>query len=402
MPRASLVEFLLAGTKVADAAAARIQHSFGWSESVRLASEWGALPRLEQRVRALAHPPAQPTLERIAQLTAESYTRSILQAQGGLAVLRALAQANIRAVAFKGLASMATLYRDPKQRLIVDADLLIHEDDLPRAAELLRGIGFSAGTQAALPEYREFVRRAPGFGGNEELSFQNARGTCIDLHWRLGAGFDPQTLLERARPVELLGTTFSAVSPQDGLLLTVHHSLRNHFSPDAIIRDLLDLELWCAELLRTDEVDRCLGAAARQGLLVPLLALTGILRAFDAACAAARVASQVEERVSAGQRRSADSLRDLFATQVAEGQIERDLLYLFRPSEGRQILRGLLFGGRRHWKIAQSMDATLAGAPVSMWQRVAAIGRSLRGVRPRHVRMLRALARTKDEFGRAR
>jgi hypothetical protein len=341
-------------------------------------------------------------LAEIARRAMEGYVRSILQAQGGLAVLRRLAEANIAAIAFKGLASLACLYRDPRQRVIADTDILIHEADLPRAAGILAGMGYRGPAAGDLTRYREFLRRAPGFGGNEELVFQNPRGTSIDLHWRLGSSVDVPALIGRARPATLLGTAFLAVSPQDGLLLCVHHSARNHFSPDLMMRDLLDLELWCAEVLASDQADATWETAAAQGLLAPLLALTGILGRYRPGCAAARLAVRIEPAVSAGERRSAASLRELFDTQLAEGQIERDLLYLFRPSEAKQILAGLCFGGRRHLEMARSMDAAHAGEPVSVWKRLSVIARSLRGVRPRHVRMLRALARTKDAFaGRA-
>jgi len=86
--------------------------------------------------------------------------------------------------------------------------------------------------------------------------------------------------------------------------------------------------------------------------------------------------------------------------QVREGAFERDLLYLFRWSEWKQMLGGILTGGRRHVAMVRSMDTALAGEPTTFAHRMAVLAQSLRRLRPRHIGMLRALARTKDEFAK--
>jgi hypothetical protein len=164
------------------------------------------------------------------------------------------------------------------------------------------------------------------------------------------------------------------------------------------MRDLRDLDLRCSEVFVSGQADATRDAAAAHGLLVALLAATGILAGYDPGCAAARLKMQIEHRASAEDRRSAAALHELFPTQLAEGPIERNLLYLFRPREGRQILAGLWSGGRRHLEIAQALDAAHAGKPVSVWRRLSVIAGSLCRVRLRHIRMLRALARTKGQF----
>ena len=159
--------------------------------------------------------------------------------------------------------------------------------------------------------------------------------------------------------------------------MCVHHSLRNHFSPDKILRDVQDLGRW-----RTvwDEKAVWDGAEAR-GLTVPLRAMLGISDGFVG-----------EAEMGPG---AAADLMALFRMQLREGQLERELLYLVRPGEMLQLLRGIFFGGRRHMEIARRMDASLAGAPMGLWKRLAVIGRALLWLRPRQVGGLLALARAK-------
>jgi hypothetical protein len=64
------------------------------------------------------------------------------------------------------------------------------------------------------------------------------------------------------------------------------------------------------------------------------------------------------------------------------------------------ILTGLLRRGRRHLELTRSMDAAVAGKAVPLSDRIKRLWQSLRRLRLRHVRMLRALAQSKDEFGR--
>jgi len=368
--------------------------------SIALAAGWGALPRLRQRVAHLATPPRPELLAEIERLYLDGYVRSVLQIRAAIDVFAAFEREKLPVVAFKGLASLAVLYGSPERRVIVDADLLIAEPDLARAVAVLGELGFRAEVTGSLAEYVDFVRHAPGFGGNEELALHNERGCTIDLHWRLGRGFDTQAILDRRRPAALLGCCFPVVCDRDGVLLCAHHSLRNHFSPDRIMRDLFDLELWCDRILKSGAAEDTWREALARGLAVPLLALTSILAEYHPDGAGAGATAGLDQAASPEQRSSAGRLVAFFMVQVREGAFERDLLYLFRWSEWKQILGGILTGGRRHVAMVRSMDTALAGEPTTFAHRMAVLAQSLRRLRPRHIGMLRALARTKDEFAK--
>ena len=398
MAREFLVRFLLEGQPTD--IGAEPTASIDWPSCLALADGWGAIPRLRERVRARGlHLPASAASD-LDRRFREGYARSVLQARAGLTICAALEREGVSTVAFKGLASMAALYDGPDQRVVLDADLLITAPDLDRAARILEAHGFRPETAGDLTEYIAFVRHAPGFGGNEVLTFHDGRGDTIDLHWRLGAGLDPAAIIARAQPATLLGTPFRAVSAEDGVLLCAHHALRNHFTPDSLIRDLLDLERWAERLESHGGLDHAVQSARAHGLAAPLLAATSIIAMHDGQSAAARMALRLS-KTSPSLVQSAARLHALFMTQVREGPFDRDVLYLFRTSELREILSGILFGGWRHLEMAQTLDTMIAGKPVTVSVRVCQVARSVRRLRPRHIPMLRALARSKDEFARA-
>jgi hypothetical protein len=371
--------------------------SLDWPWCSALAERWGAIPRLRERIRSRGLDLPESAAADLDRRFREGYARSILQARAGLTICAALEREHVRAVAFKGLASMAVLYDGPDERVILDADILIGASDLERAVRILSEQGFHPEIPGDLAEYVAFVRHAPRFGGNEVLAFHDGRGATIDLHWRLGTGLDPAAIIERAQDATLLGTPLRVVAAEDGVLLCAHHALRNHFTPDTLIRDLLDLDRWAARLASAGAIETAIQSARTHGLAAPLLAATSIIALHSPRSAAAQIASLLSA-ASPARVRSAGRLHDLFTIQVREGPFDRDLLYLFRSGELREVLSGMLFGGRRHLEMARTMDTALAGRPMSPSVRLRQLARSIRRLRPRHIPLLRALARSKDEF----
>jgi hypothetical protein len=371
-----------------------------WTAVVELAERWGAIPRLRERLSSSSAAVPEAVASLVDQRFRDSYARTVLQARAGLNVCAALHAAGLETVAFKGLASMAMLYGGAERRVILDADLLIRESDLVRAAAVLDSLGFQPSLPCELTRYVEFVRRAPGFGGNEVLSFHDDRGCTIDLHWRLGV-IDAAKVIARSQRVVMMGSAFQAVAPEDGALLCAHHCLRNHFIPDRMIRDLLDLQQWCERIVSSGQLGATVARARATGLATSLQAATTIVSRYDDRGAAATLADGLDASASPKRRRDVAQLERLFMTQVREGPLDRDVLYLFRAKEFVKLVGGVLAGGRDHVHLAQSMDTVLTGRHVSIRARLGQLAGSLRRLRPHHVPLLRALARSKDEFALA-
>jgi hypothetical protein len=333
---------LFAGATVARESADGLGREARWRSAVELASVWRVLPRLRARVAllGLALPPDAAALLR--ELGAASAAQSIQVAHRGARMLTRLAQAGVAAVAFKGIGLVGNLYRSPAERMVMDVDVLIEPGDLVRASEALAGNGFAAIFPDALGDYLSFLRHRP-HAENGYLEFADADGVEIDLHWSLGTTPAPELtaarLLERAQPALLCGYTVRVAAPEDAMLLTVHHSLRNHLMPQTTVKDLCDLAAWWELEPRPWDQDRLIARAFDSGLGVPLLAAWQILSDFDRRSPAAAGARAIETMSPEPVRRQALELAGAFLFQLRRGALNLDLLRALRPAAlGRFVL----------------------------------------------------------------
>lgn len=388
-----LVAILLGSKEFSAAATAGIKYHDEWHSLVQCAYAWAVLPLLYER----CHLPSSAKSE-CKQLITEGYIRSFLEAKNAVVVLSALQAEKIRIIAIKGLVSIALLFGDSNSRVMHDADLLVHPHDLIRTVRLIKSLGFRPAIDIPLKEYSVFTQHAPGFSGNKELSFYNDRGNTIDLHWGLGEGLDIPTLLARAQKLHLFGIEFSATSSIDGILVCVHHSLRNHFNPARIMRDLIDLNLWLSKMYSIEDFELTIQESHRARLFVPLLAMTRLLTTFDPKCEAHRIQPYLTASATKAQHKSALKLQELFHSQVTEGQIDHQILYLFRSYELKLILTGLLNGRFNYLKARQSMDSEKAGRSVLLIHRFGTMAKAALRLRPHHIRLLRNLAHVKNTY----
>ena len=184
------------------------------------------------------------------------YTQSASRASKAIPAIHGLQQASIPVVAFKGLASMALLYGDPKYRPIQDADLLISYENLPKAVACLKQHGFVKQGSETLAEYVQFVTNAPGFAGNKAVALHGEGESEIDLHWELtGSGLRTEDILKRSTTATLMGAAIPVVDAMDGALLTIHHAIRENLAIESVWRDLLDVRLWCGHLAKSGRIE---------------------------------------------------------------------------------------------------------------------------------------------------
>lgn len=393
--REAIARLLLAAGEGPQAAADEINRTHTWLDGVSLADKWGVLPQLSRRLAALVVDLPSPAHHALRSLTTATFVRSALQARRGVEALAKLEERGIPAVAFKGLASMASLWGGPQSRSIRDVDVLTAERDVQAALSVLASLGFRPVVAGEFADYAAFVRHSPGFSGNAEITLHDGGRCAIDLHWSLG-GLTVEPIISRSRILPLLEMPVRVVAPEDGFVLAVHHTLRNVFNPDKSIRDLLDLEASYDLLARDGGLEEAINLAAACGLSLPLLAMTQVLVGFNPCAAAARAVTRVQASVGVEERAAADKLTSLFLLQVREGALNPDLLYLLRPQDLKRILRGLFSGWRRHRDFMQSMETELEGALKPLPMRLGAFFRSLAHTRRRHLGMLRALGRAKS------
>ena len=382
---------LLAGppgtvASTADAIAA----AAAWPAVVHHCRQWNVLPALAARIRAasLLLPQAQATT--VAREAAVEILRTKFCLRAGADALRLLADAGIPAVAFKGFAVIAAMHRGDSERMVRDVDILIGPDTVPAALAVLESHGYrqAVGTDN-LAEYIAFVQNSPGAAGNEAVSLTLRPGADLDLHWKLGR-IDAAELLTTARQVNVLGRDVQIARPAFGLLLSVHHAVRNDFVPDQIARDVLDCAGWFS-LLAEDPVEF---ACAREhaecwGLADAVAAMSLIVRTFGH-----------EDRwgVTGSAPSAAADLAALYGHQLESGPINTDLAYLGSSRAVRQLLAGAWSGWRRYTDMMRAFEKRNGEESFTLWQRLRRLADSARGLSPHEWRQIRAIARAKDRL----
>lgn len=199
-----------------------------WQAAIDLGSQHGVAPLLFWQVKNIA---AQTNLpeDRLAELRLSfrnSALRSLLLYRELATILGALQPAGIPVILLKGLHLAKFIYPEPALRPMADIDLLLQPGDLPRAAQILQGLGYSY--------LREFKL------GREARKHQHIPPLCqadkapVELHWHIIAPgsllrVDLDGLWQRAQPAEVEGFPALLLAPEDLLLHLslhlVHHEL---------------------------------------------------------------------------------------------------------------------------------------------------------------------------------
>jgi len=363
--------------------AGRIDATGQWPEVIRWCGEAKVLPALGNRL-SLCHqtlPPAESA--QLVRGTALQFVETTRCLSEGVRTLNLLAAAGIPCAAFKGCAALAQLYDGPQDRMLQDVDLLIRKTDLPAALEHLQSQGYRAGIGAdSLEDYLGFIRNSPGAAGNEAMSLRGSTGNSIDLHWKLGV-FDTEMLLESAEQTRVLNTVSRMIRPAFGLLLTVHHALRNDFVPREMARDVLDCARWFRLMDQNAEERKvALEQARRCGLEAGLGAMARLAGEFGGAHSFGNLA--------AGE--ASEALAGLYFHQLDRGAVSTDLNYLVSPVAWRQIFTGMISGSRRYVGMMREFEAANGEESLPLAQRIGRLALAAARTSPKQWRQVRCLA----------
>lgn len=385
-----LLDFLLANDSRAAVVARGFSAAGCWNEPIGLAKAWNVVPQLFDRTRSLrlTLPAADTATLRFEFL--KSFQRSASRATKAIEAIHSLEQAEIPVVAFKGIASIALLYGDPKHRTIHDADLLIQKERLPEAIARLEQHGFTRRGSETLAQYLRFVADSPGFAGNQALALYGDDGSEIDLHWHLGGlGVPADEILERAAPGTLMNSAIPVVDAKDGFLLTVHHTVRENLAIESVCRDLLDARLWFEHLRKIGQLEAGMQWAAKSRCRIAALTMAIIIRSYGDAAAASEGSAILSALMSDAEQRSAASLAELFQYQLRHGRLGKDVFYLVHSRPWRQIFSGLTADWSGYWQSMHTLEEQLKEEK-PLFERLTGLAKSIPSLRA--LRLARELA----------
>jgi hypothetical protein len=325
-----LTQFLLSDTARSHAAAKHMASQNLWDNAVRLAFAWRCVPRLRSRLAADDSGIDQEARASLARMSAVGAAQSAMVCHQAGKALLALEEAGIRAAVFKGLGMIASVYRNPADRMLSDADILLEKHDVSRAMRVLADVGFqpaiSMDIDAWLKLLDERVYRVHDF-----VDFEDATGAKLDVHWRVRTPVEGEFAIGRIldRSVEgIVGrTSVHVVAPEDSILLTSHHMVRDRLAPRSAVKDLSDISAWL-ELPDVFSPTTLTQRARAAGLSTSLLAALTILSGIDDSGRAPEMRVHVAATCTPAERIAAMRLASFFRLQLQRGVVSEAVVGL--------------------------------------------------------------------------
>jgi hypothetical protein len=231
--------------KTAGQIRALLEQDLDWGRVQRWASRHGVLPLLYRHLRATC-PEAVPHtfLDQLRDYFLRNTSHNLFLADKLLQLLQVFREHDILVIPYKGPVLTALAYGHLGLREFCDLDLLVREEDLPKAAELLLARGFRL--TVSLPRGLEAacVREAG------ELPLLHPDGTFVELHASLlrrdfHFPLDRRSLESQLRRVALVGSDVLTFSPEHQLLFLCAHGAKHLWVSLGWICDI-------AELLRVE------------------------------------------------------------------------------------------------------------------------------------------------------
>jgi hypothetical protein len=236
-----------------------------WATVSKLAARHGVGPVVAHGVltqRAEAIPP-----EVVAQLREElrgTAARGLHRAGELLRVTAALDQAGVPAIPYKGPALAQILYGNLGLRDSVDLDILVRKDQVPRARDVLFGLGY------ALPRAISAATFAATLRSNCELGLVHPGGHLVELQWSFTPLYFPfpidfDAMLGRRQEIAIGGGTTYTLGTEDLLTALCIHGAKHQWTRLSWIADVARL-LDVSPALDRDAVQR----NARSGRVIAL------------------------------------------------------------------------------------------------------------------------------------
>ena len=158
------------------------------------------------------------------------------------AINAAFAEAGIRMISMKGPMLAMELYGDPSLRTSRDLDLMVDEEDLDRAGEILTAMGYEEEVHSftATPLRQKFYRLVE----HEKHVVYNRGDICIELHWQTDYQREQSfpELWERREERQLMGRPVALLGPDDRYPALIIHAAEHGFLRLRWLLDLYELQ----------------------------------------------------------------------------------------------------------------------------------------------------------------
>ncbi len=320
-----------------------LQNEIDWAYLIQTAFKHGTVPLLYQSLNVTC-PEALPkaVLDELRRHFHANALRNHFLTGELLKLLTQFEVHGIPVLPFKGPALAASAYGNLALRQFCDLDILVHEQDVLRAKDLLISQGYQ-------PLYH--------LTGAEEAAYILSHGQypfgrdygkiSVELHWRIleppfPFPLDIECLWERLEPISLAGKTVLTFSPGDLLLILCAHGTKSRWArlewiccvaEHVRVHQEMDWG-WVMQQASASRSERMLflGLFLASDLLGTTLP-NEILQRIQANVVVKSLSVRVQERLF--REREADGRLGRFKTNAFVLEYIKRFFFLFRASESR-------------------------------------------------------------------
>ena len=219
----------------------KVPEGMDWDYFDQLVSQHRIQPLLIRGLRPFGGD-CPPELAKYRPQQSRFMKQSMERIQALAAINAAFSDAGIPMITMKGPMLAMELYGDPSLRTSRDLDLMVGEEDLDRAGELLIAMGYEpeAHLHASTPLRQKFYRLVE----HEKHVVYNKGDLCIELHWQ--SDYQRQQsfpeLWARREERQLLGRPIALMGPDDRIPALIIHAAEHGFLRLRWLLDLYELQ----------------------------------------------------------------------------------------------------------------------------------------------------------------
>jgi hypothetical protein len=254
-----------------------VQQDLDWQYVVRLAQQQGVMPLLYVNLQknCAASVPVD-ALKSLEQLFSTNRFSSLLLTGELTKIFTLLEQQAIAVVPYKGPVLAAAVYGDVSLRQYCDLDLVLQQENILPAKQLLIEQGYEP--KDSMTEAEELAFLQSKTEHNYTLVHYDKK-IVVELHWRITPRFtsliEPKHFWQNLKPATLAGANFLNLSLEDWLPILCVHGSRHRWERLTWLCDI-------AEIMRLrPDLDWDAVIARSQVLICRRMLYLGILLAHD-------------------------------------------------------------------------------------------------------------------------
>jgi Uncharacterised nucleotidyltransferase len=211
-----------------------------WDRVFQLAEHHRLLPVLFSALRDRHDVPG--SIQSAIRARFQNHIHRVLRFSAELARLgKHLAACGVSCLAHKGPALGHLLYGDPAMRQFGDLDLLVADEDVPRARSALLQLGYEQRLQLTKRQEKDYTQ-----SGYEYVFGLGTEQNLLELQWRIvprfySIDFDMRALFERSIELQFEGFAVRTLGAEDLVLVLCVHAAKHEWSQLGMIRDIATL-----------------------------------------------------------------------------------------------------------------------------------------------------------------